>query len=52
MDADYIYVVMNGEIIEKGTHKDLILENGKYKKLWSQQVCGRSFLDNNSNLLN
>ncbi|POS87021.1 hypothetical protein EPUL_002063, partial [Erysiphe pulchra] len=44
MNADYIYVVMNGEIIEKGTHKDLILKNGKYKELWSQQVFGRVFI--------
>lgn len=49
MHADYIYVVMNGEIIEKGAHKDLILKNGKYKELWSQQVFDGAFIGNDLN---
>lgn len=31
-------VVNNGEIIEQGTHEDLIAAEGKYAELWSKQV--------------
>lgn len=31
--ADEIVVLKDGEIIEKGTHQQLMLENGEYKKL-------------------
>lgn len=31
-------VVNNGEIIEQGTHDDLIAADGKYAELWSKQV--------------
>ena len=33
-DADYIYVIDQGKIIEEGTHEELIqLENGTYRAL-------------------
>jgi subfamily B ATP-binding cassette protein MsbA len=36
--ADVIYVVQNGQIVEQGSHTDLIaLEGGYYKKLVSMQ---------------
>ncbi|KAG9233515.1 hypothetical protein BJ875DRAFT_505324 [Amylocarpus encephaloides] len=38
MRADCIFVVMNGEIVEKGTHQDLIHSKGKYYDLWSKQL--------------
>ena len=36
-NADSIAVVENGEIIEQGTHDELLELNGKYKTLYSQQ---------------
>jgi ABC-type multidrug transport system ATPase subunit len=38
MRADRILVVMNGEIIEEGSHEDLIHSQGKYHDLWSKQI--------------
>jgi ABC-type glutathione transport system ATPase component len=38
MRADQILVVMNGEIIESGTHQSLIHSKGKYHDLWSKQI--------------
>lgn len=38
MRADYILVVMNGEIIEQGSHFELISKKGKYYELWSKQI--------------
>ncbi len=36
-NADCIAVVEGGEIIERGTHEELLKINGKYKTLYSQQ---------------
>jgi ABC-type transport system involved in cytochrome bd biosynthesis fused ATPase/permease subunit len=38
--ADQIFVVEKGEIIERGTHQDLLLKLGKYSELWSKQTAG------------
>ncbi|KAL7267837.1 hypothetical protein RUND412_009559 [Rhizina undulata] len=38
MNADIIIVVNNGEILEKGTHDELIEVKGKYYQLWSKQM--------------
>ena len=38
MKADHILVVMNGEIIESGSHHDLVHSKGKYHDLWSKQI--------------
>lgn len=38
MKADHILVVMNGKIVEQGSHDDLIHSNGKYHDLWSKQI--------------
>ncbi|KUJ08051.1 uncharacterized protein LY89DRAFT_765501 [Mollisia scopiformis] len=38
MKADHIIVVMNGEIVEKGTHDELLHSGGKYHDLWSKQI--------------
>ncbi|WP_294406822.1 ABC transporter ATP-binding protein [uncultured Clostridium sp.] len=36
-NADKIIVVSNGQIIEEGTHDELILNKGKYYKMWSAE---------------
>lgn len=38
MKADHIIVVMNGEIVESGSHQDLVQSQGKYHDLWSKQI--------------
>jgi ATP-binding cassette subfamily B protein len=35
--ADQIVCMQDGEIIEKGTHDELLLQDGHYAKLWSYQ---------------
>jgi subfamily B ATP-binding cassette protein MsbA len=37
-NADLIYVVNRGEIAEQGSHEELLLKNGIYKKLCDQQA--------------
>ena len=38
MNADHIFVVMNGEILESGSHQTLTSAKGKYYDLWSKQL--------------
>ncbi len=33
-DADCIYVLQDGEIVESGTHSGLIERNGIFTKMW------------------
>jgi ABC-type multidrug transport system fused ATPase/permease subunit len=40
MEADEIVVLKNGDIVQKGTHKELIRREGEYKKLWNLQKGG------------
>jgi ABC-type multidrug transport system fused ATPase/permease subunit len=37
LDVDEILVIRRGEIIERGTHTDLIMQNGYYSKLFHLQ---------------
>lgn len=37
-DADIIYVIDGGRIVEQGSHDDLIALGGTYKRLWEIQV--------------
>lgn len=37
LNADMIFVVKNGEIVERGNHQSLINSNGYYKELYSKQ---------------
>ena len=36
-NCDLILVLDNGEIIEQGTHEELLSQNGRYCKLWNMQ---------------
>ncbi|MCU1580745.1 MAG: transporter ATP-binding protein, partial [Microbacteriaceae bacterium] len=36
--ADVIFVVSAGEIVEQGTHAELITANGEYARLYTEQV--------------
>ena len=38
MRADNILVVMDGRIIEEGSHEHLLSKRGKYYDLWSKQL--------------
>jgi ABC-type dipeptide/oligopeptide/nickel transport system ATPase component len=38
MKADHILVVMNGKVVEQGSHQQLIHSRGKYHDLWSKQI--------------
>jgi ATP-binding cassette subfamily B protein len=36
-DADVIIVLDNGELVQQGTHTDLITDDGLYKRIWAIQ---------------
>ncbi|KAI0097753.1 hypothetical protein GGR51DRAFT_552902 [Nemania sp. FL0031] len=38
MNADIIFVVANGQVVEQGSHDELIAKNGKYAELWAKQI--------------
>ena len=38
MHADRIYVMVNGQIVERGSHNDLISHNGVYARSWNAQM--------------
>ena len=40
MNADIIVVMKSGKIVQKGTHSELIAQEGEYKKLWNLQKGG------------
>ena len=40
MNADKIVVLDKGEIVEQGTHTELLVKEGAYCRLWEQQVYG------------
>jgi len=42
LDVDQILVIRRGEIIERGNHTDLILQNGYYSKLFHLQFKNRN----------
>ena len=40
MHADHIIVLNHGELVEEGTHEDLLNQNGLYKKIYDIQIQG------------
>ena len=38
-NVDKIFVVDSGKIIEQGQHKNLVVLDGVYKKLWKMEAC-------------
>lgn len=38
VNADQIYVLDKGQVIEQGNHNELLLKGGRYARLWQQQV--------------
>jgi len=39
-DADVIYVLHEGHIVEQGSHRQLIAQDGRYASLWQAQTDG------------
>lgn len=44
MHADKIYVLERGQVVETGSHNDLISEKGLYYAMWRQQIGERKTL--------
>ena len=44
-DADLILVMNHGTIVEKGTHEELLAQNGFYADLYNSQFTGRTLLE-------
>jgi ATP-binding cassette subfamily B protein len=44
--ADYILVLEDGNIIEKGTHQELMNHNGAYKSLYQKQLSEENLVGN------
>lgn len=40
MNADYIFVMHDGQVIEEGTHEELIKQEGRYKYIYDLQLAG------------
>ena len=45
MHADRIYVLEKGEVVETGTHENLISQMGLYYAMWRQQIGERKKID-------
>lgn len=39
IDSDHIFVIDNGKIAEGGSHSDLLMQNGKYARLYALQFA-------------
>jgi subfamily B ATP-binding cassette protein MsbA len=44
LDADQILVLDGGELVERGTHQELLAENGLYRRLYDLQFRGAEVL--------
>lgn len=47
LDVDKILVIRRGEIVEQGTHTELLLKNGYYSKLFHLQFKSKNGVTNN-----
>ncbi|KAL1636599.1 hypothetical protein SLS56_001184 [Neofusicoccum ribis] len=45
VNADMILVVDNGEVVERGSHLDLLRKKGRYAQLWSKQIFEAAEVD-------
>ncbi|MDQ0476300.1 MULTISPECIES: ABC transporter ATP-binding protein [Chryseobacterium] len=45
MHADRIYVLEKGQVIETGSHEDLLIEKGLYYAMWRQQIGERKVVE-------
>ncbi|KAE8327127.1 hypothetical protein BDV39DRAFT_193044 [Aspergillus sergii] len=43
--ADNILVLNEGQIVESGTHHDLLAKNGKYTSMWNKQIKAQKAAD-------
>lgn len=41
--ADEIWVMSGGQIVQRGTHQDLVLQDGQYRMMWQAQAQARSW---------
>ncbi len=41
VDADEIIVLDHGKVLERGSHRDLISQNGRYAQMWALQQSGK-----------
>ena len=48
VDADEILVMNDGQIAERGTHADLLAQNGLYAVMWARQSDGFADVDDNA----
>ncbi|HET8726882.1 MAG TPA: ATP-binding cassette domain-containing protein, partial [Alphaproteobacteria bacterium] len=44
-NADVIYGLADGRVVERGTHDELIARNGLYARLWNLQTASRGLLN-------
>ncbi|MDC0993235.1 ABC transporter ATP-binding protein/permease [Alphaproteobacteria bacterium] len=51
VNADEIIVLAEGEIIERGTHRQLLSQNGLYAQMWERQSSGFQDDDLPSNIM-
>ena len=42
-DSDMILVLKDGDIVEQGTHEELLEKKGMYEKLYHSQFAGQNF---------
>ena len=40
IDADEIIVLCDGEVVERGTHRQLLGKSGLYRQMWVRQSSG------------